>query len=274
MFRLILIFLLFIGANLDARTLRFGVIATISVAQMQERLGPLLHRLEEVTGHSIEFGSGYDYADTIEKFASGVYDLGYIGPAPYVEVMRRNPHSLWIAAALDSGSSDDFRSAVVVKKGSSIVSLSDLAGKRFAFGSPDSTLSYYVPMKMLMDAGVDRLLGRYDFLGRHDRVASYVIMGKYDAGALKLDVARSYGTHLHIIAVSPSESDFLIVCSSVMEPKLRETIQKALLSLHDQEVLRAIKPSLEAFVPRSDSDYDALRALIESVEGRAKAGSW
>ncbi|MBN2896669.1 MAG: phosphate/phosphite/phosphonate ABC transporter substrate-binding protein [Campylobacterales bacterium] len=274
MCRLILIFLLFIGDDLSAQTLRFGVIATVSTAQMQERFAPLLRRLEEITGHSIELGSGYDYADTIEKFAAGEYDLGYIGPAPYIEVMRRKPGSLWIAAALDSGSSDDFRSAVVVKKGSTIASLNDLSGKRFAFGSPDSTLSYYVPMKMLMDAGVDRLLGRYDFLGRHDRVASYVIMGKYDAGALKLDVARSYGAHLQIIAVSPIQSDFLIVCSADMDPTLRATIQQTLLSLQDQKVLRAIKPSLEAFVPRSDSDYDPLRALIESVEGRAKAGSW
>ncbi len=249
-----------------AEELRFGVISTVSLSQMQESFAPLLQRLEEATGRKIVLHSGYDYADTIEKFAQGAYDLGYIGPAPYVEAMRLVPGSLWIAAALDSDKADDFCSAIVVKKGSAITSLHHLVGKRLAFGSPDSTLSYFVPRKMLIDQGIDGQLQRYDFLGRHDRVAAYVIMGKYDAGALKLDVAQSYAQYLEIIAKSEPMNDFLIVCKAGMDETLRMQIRAALLSIKEAAVLRPIKPSLSGFVLKSDHDYDRLRYIIESVE--------
>jgi len=81
--------LLFFGLCLGARAekkdkLVFGAIAVGKVSQVRQSLDPLLRHLEEATGADIEFQTGKDYMDTIEKFRSGYFDFGYIGPSPYV----------------------------------------------------------------------------------------------------------------------------------------------------------------------------------------------
>lgn len=243
----------------------FGAIATVEPELMQKRLQPLIEYLEKITERSIVFETGYDYHNTIEKFADGSYDLGFIGPAPYIRANEHNPKALKISAGLESSGKGYFHSLIVSKKDSAIVKLEDLKNRRFAFGSPESTLSYYVPMQMLRDAGIIEYLDRYDFLGRHDRVAQYVIMGKYDAGAIKESVAKKYDKYLQVIAKSEPIPDFMIVVSSKMPLALAQKIQSALFSLKDPEILHAIKASATGFAKREDSDYDHLRAIMKQV---------
>jgi len=232
---------------------------------MQKKMAPLIAYLEKRTGREIRFATGYDYSDTIRKFVDGTFNLGYIGPAPYIETNEKRPGFLVIAAGLQSEAHDAFRSVIVSRKDSDITGLEALKGKRFAFGSPHSTLSYYVPMEMLIRSGMAERLERYDFLGRHDRVAEYVIMGKYDAGAIKHSVANKFAPYLQVVAMSEAFPDFLIVCNTHMPSELRETITRALLELKDPEVLHAIKKSAVGFISRSPEDYEALHDVMKHV---------
>ncbi len=250
------------------KALIFGVIATIEKSQMEKNMAPLIAYLETRTGRQIRFETGFDYSDTIRKFADGTFDLGYIGPAPYIETNEKRPGFLVIAAGLESASHDDFRSVIVARKDSDITALEALKGKRFAFGSPHSTLSYYVPMEMLIRSGMIDQLDRYDFLGRHDKVAEYVIMGKYDAGAIKHSVAKKFAPYLHIVAMSEAFPDFLVVCNTNMAADLREQITQALLELKDPAVLHAIKKSANGFIPRTSEDYEPLHDIMRRVRNR------
>ncbi len=243
----------------------FGAISTVEPKIMKKHLAPLLKYLEEATGREIEFQTGYDYYSTIEKFVDGTFDFGYIGPAPYLRAKEINPDALSICAGLQNRSGDYFHSVIVSKKGSSIVSIKDLKDVSFAFGSPASTLSYYVPMQMLIDSKVIDEIDHYDFLGRHDRVAQYIIMGKYDAGAIKESVALKYASYLQIIARSEDIPDFMIVVSNKMDKALALKIQQVLYDLKDPEILGSIKASATGFSPRSDSDYDNLRRIMKKV---------
>lgn len=133
------------------------------------------------------------------------------------------------------------------------------ASQKLVFGAI-STVSPEVMQKHLSP-----LLRYYDYLARHDRVAKYVIFGKYDAGAIKESVAKKYALYLKIIAKSEPIPDFVIVVSSKMNKKLALKIQTALYNLKDPTILQSIKASAVGFIPRQDSDYNHLREIMHKI---------
>ena len=262
---IIFVLILLISQTIASDKLIFGAISTIEPDLMKKKLSPVMKYLEKATGKKIEFQTGYNYNDTINKFADGTFDIGLIGPAPYVKTKTINPDSINIIAGLKNAPGKPFQSVIISKKGSSILKLSDIKNHRFAFGSPQSTLSYFVPMDMLINAKVIKKIKRYDFLGRHDKVAQYVIMGKYDVGAVKKSVADKYSKYIQIVESSKPLADFMIVSSSSLDQKLVNKIKNALLSLKDIKTLSLLKKSIVGFEERQDSDYDDLREIILNV---------
>jgi phosphonate transport system substrate-binding protein len=254
----ILLFLLLLTQLYSQEKLLFGVTATTDMKLLKEQLSPLLYHLEKETGRKIEIQSGFDYADTIKKFSDGGFHLGYIGPIPYIKATQKKPQALEIVAGVKEMGSIPFQTAIVVRKDSFIESLADLQRCSFAFGSPLSTLSYYAPYDILEQNNVLEKLLRYDFLGRHDRVAQYVIMGKYDAGALMHSIAHKYKEYLKIIALSQKMPNFSIVLNTHVDRDLQQKIKQALKSFENSDTF-----GLEE---REDKDYASLRALIERVE--------
>ncbi len=243
----------------------FGAISTIEPDLMEKKLFPIINYLEMATGKKIEFQTGYNYTDTINKFADGTFDIGYIGPAPYLKTKKINPNSIEIIAGLVNTEDKPFQSVLISKKGSSIQKINDIKNHRFAFGSPKSTLSYFVPMDMLIKSKVIKKVERYDFLGRHDKVAQYVIMGKYDAGAVKKSIADKYSKYLQVVAQSQALPDFIIVSNKSLEKEIVKKIKNALLNLRDTEILKSLKKSALKFEEREDNDYDNLRLIMNNV---------
>jgi phosphonate transport system substrate-binding protein len=261
--------LLFLGTLFGAESLVFGAITTVKPEIVRQHFTPLLKHLERKLGIEIRFDTGRDYDDTIQKFIDGTFDLGYIGPSPYVLATRRAPDSLRVIAGIENRHKPTFRAAIVTRKESPISSLKDLVGKRFAFGSRRSTLSYYLPYYMLMQSGVIDKLQHYDILGRHDIVAKNVIMGNYDAGGIKMSVADTYSRYLKKIALSEPVTDFAIVVHKSMDPQLARKIQRVLFSIDDPKILHSIKKQMTGFGPRKDSDYDRLREIMKVVDKHA-----
>jgi phosphonate transport system substrate-binding protein len=249
----------------------FGAISTVEPELMQQHLSPAMKYIEKVTGKKVVFQTGYDYDDTIEKFAKGQFDIGYIGPVPYIKAKRIDPESLNILARLKNAQSKPFQSVIITRKNSTLNTLEDIDQHTFAFGSPQSTLSYYVPMDMLIRTGSISRLQSYNFLGRHDKVAQYVIMGKYDLGAVKNSVAQVYSKYIKVVQKSAALPDFLMVSSSKLDKDTSKKIQDALLSLENKDILKAFKSSAVGFESAKDSDYNELRDVVKRVEEYVKS---
>jgi phosphonate transport system substrate-binding protein len=247
-------------------TLVFGAISTVEAELMKTKLTPLINYIQNKTGKTIEFQTGYNYSDTIAKFATGEFDIGYIGPSPYIKAKKINPDSLNIIAKLKNSAKSSFESVIISKKGSSISKLDDLIDKRFAFGSPNSTLSHYVPMDMLIKKQLVHKLKCYDFLGRHDRVAQYVIMGRYDTGAIKKSIAQKYSKYLQVVATSRTFPDFMIVANPKIGKEVLDKLENAILGLKDRDILKSLKDSAIGFEKAKDSDYDELRIIMKNVD--------
>jgi phosphonate transport system substrate-binding protein len=233
---------------------------------MQKKLTPLMKYLEKEIDYKIVFKSGYSYQDTIDKFSNGRFDIGFIGPSPYIKSQQQNPDALELLAQLKNNHESESKAIVFSKKGSSIDSIQKLQDKSFAFGSTDSTLSYYVPMNILLENNMAKKLKKYNFLGKHDRVVQYVIMGKYDAGAVKKSVADRYKEYIQYIAQSDDYPEFAIVAQKSLDRELREKIKKALIELKEIAVVKSIQSSAVGFKEVEDADYSQLKTLMQKVD--------
>jgi phosphonate transport system substrate-binding protein len=260
---ILLNFMLIVSVFAD--TLSFGAISTVDSTIMQKKLNPLIQYISKTISKEMKFETGFDYADTIEQFKNGHYDFGFIGPSPFVITSKNTKNKLKIIVGLNNKCHGKFHSVIVVRKDSSIAKLEDLKGKTFAFGSPQSTLSYFMPMNLLQKNSIVKYLARYDFLGKHDKVAKYIIMGKYDAGAIKSSIAKKYSKYIRVIAKTKDVPDFVVVASAKTPDMVVQKIRKALLKPEAQKLAKYIKPSATGFRLRKYSDYHELEQIMQEV---------
>lgn len=244
----------------------FGVISTVSPTEDAKKLAPLLSYLSQEVGQKVSFKTGKNYADTIDKFSSGEFEIGFIGPSPYI-IATKKEKNLEILAGVETKGKPFFHGVIVARKDNAeINSVTDLKGKKFAFGSKESTLSFYTPAKALLDANVKASLAGFEFLGKHDIVAQNVVAKKFDAGGIQESVATKYAEHLKVIQKSEPMYDFMIVTHKNLSPEVKAKFKAALLKLKDPAILEAIKPGATGFVETNEKNYDNLRVMMEQVD--------
>jgi len=251
-----------------------GVHPYKSAATLVASYKPLASYLSRKTGRTITVKIARDYRAHIQSIGEDKLDIAYMGPASYVELVARYGKKPLLARQAIHGS-PTFQGKIVVRRDSTLSTLAELAGKRFAFGDPASTMSHLVPRYMLRQAGVtvNQLAGHH-FLGSHDNVALAVLAGDYDAGAVKEAVYKKYQARgLKVLATTPALSEHLFVTRSKLPASIRRTLREALYVLKDDPqgpaIMGSIKSGLTAWVPVTDADYDNLRVILDAL---AKAG--
>lgn len=231
---------------------------------------PLTQYLGDKLGQRVTLRISQDYQAHIDATGHNAFDIAYLGPSLYVKL--RDAHGERpLLARQRIGARPVFHSKIFVRANSPINDLAGLAGKRFAFGDPKSTMGHLVPRYQLWQAGitVDRLAG-YRFVGDHVNIALGVLAGEFDAGAIKEDVFYQYEKRgLRAIATSEPISDHLFVASSRMPPALVDRLRDIMLGMHQdprgREALQAVTAGINALVPVQDSDYDSLRAVLKKL---------
>ena len=254
-------------ARAEERPLVFGVHPYLPASELAQRFTPLVTHLERAIGRPVRIRIGHSYDDHLAALEQGRVDLAFIGPVSYIELVKR--HGAWpIAARLSFSGKTSFRGAIVVRDDSVIGGLSDLAGKRFAFGDRRSTLSSVVPMALLRRAGVGLGdLAEYRHLSNHHNVALGVLMGYYDAGGIKGEVFEEFdGQGLKAMTFTPWISSHLFLFSRQVPVPLQDLIRQVLYELADEPggrvILGKVKSGTTALVPAQDADYDSLRLLL------------
>lgn len=232
---------------------------------------PLAEYLSEKIGQPVGLHIAADYEAHIDTVGGNNRCIGYMGPAPYVKLVEKYGKKRILARQAVNGK-PVFQGKIIARKDGTVNSLADLAGKRFAFGDPDSTMSHLVPHYMLLEAGIsDDKLAFFKFLGNHDNVALGVLTGNFDAGAVKEEVFYKYESRgLKAIATTPALSEHLFVASDALAEPLVDEIRLALLQANQSEqglrALHAIKTTISALVPAQDSDYDNLRTILATLK--------
>ncbi|WP_455210194.1 phosphate/phosphite/phosphonate ABC transporter substrate-binding protein [Kaarinaea lacus] len=232
---------------------------------------PLAEYLSEKIGESITLHIAKDYESHITAIGTNKFGIGYMGPASYINLVDRYGEKRILGRQAIDGK-PVFQGKVIVRQDSKITGLADLAGKRFAFGDPNSTMSHLVPRYMLLEAGISvRDLAEYKFLGNHTNVALGVLSGDFDAGAVKEATFYKYEQRgLKAIATTPALSEHLFVASDSMPESTVNLLRSALLAAHESEqglrAIHAIKSNISAFVPAQNSDYNNLRTILSTLK--------
>lgn len=260
----------------DARekTLVLGIHPYLSSSELYKRFGPLADHLGRELGRPVQIRIENSYDSHIKAIGKGRTDIAFMGPASFVKLTAKYGR-VPLLAAFETKGSRTFKGVIVVRQDSPIKTLSDLRGKKFAFGDVDSTMSHLVPRFMLLNAGIDvKSLGKFEFLTNHDNIALGVLAGNFDAGALKEDIYNEYAKQgLRALATSAPVPDHIFVARKGLPDDLVRKISAILISLGDtgdgRLVLGSIQSSLTALVPARDADYDPLRKLIAAL---ARAG--
>jgi len=168
----------------------FGVIPLTDKDIMQKRFAPFAKYLTQELGEKVVLKIGKDYDEIQDGIMNGKIDLAYLGPIGAAKVLQKNR---WIMplVKLKKGNFTKYRGMILARKDSSIKTLKDFKGKKFAFGDPSSTISTFVPRYYLRIAGVKLTdLKKYYYTGTHGNVIKAILSGKVDGGGVKEDLGK------------------------------------------------------------------------------------
>jgi phosphonate transport system substrate-binding protein len=246
----------------------FGTYSSDKPSAMVEQIRPALDRVAESLGEAlgqrveIRMQVMKDYKEGVALIVAGHADIARLGPASYVKAKSESP-DLDILAMESQGGATTFNGVICVRADSAITDVAQLRGKAFAFGAEDSTLGRYFAQLRLARSGVRAHdLGRYEYLGRHDKVGMSVGTGLFDAGSLEettFDKLVKNGVPIRAILKYPNATRPWVARAG-LEPRLKRLLSQALLTLSDPKALAALR--FDGFLAGDDSDYEPTRQAI------------
>ena len=250
--------------------LNFGVYTSDKPSEMYKKFRPLLKYLENTASGTLKKKTKIklrifkSYEGALNALVEGKVDFVRFGPASYILAKDRNPGISILAAELNNDKKI-FQGIIFVQSGSPIKTLADLRGKSFAFGNEFSTIGRYLSQAELVRAGiVSRELEKYDYLGRHDRVTTAVLHGKFDAGAAKERTFNKYSEKGLRALKAFDNITKPWVARSELKPEVAEALRLGLGALKDKRILVTLGKSLSGFDEKvDDSTYDFVRKGIE-----------
>jgi phosphonate transport system substrate-binding protein len=251
------------GAAETAQGLRLGSVAMDIPAVMYKRLQPLTEYLSGVLQRDVTLHLSPDMPAAIEATAGGEVDLAYLTPVAYLKAHEQGNASLVVKTITNGRGS--FQLMIVVREGSDIQRVEDLAGKRFAFGDRAALLQRAV----VVQAGMPiESLGEVQYLGHYDNIVRAVINGDFDAGILKDTMAYKWqGKGIRILHASEHLPPYNIAARKGLDAGLLEKIRQAFLDLDPDNpghlaIIKSLDRRYDGFLPTSDAEYDVVRRLV------------
>ena len=236
----------------------------------KEDRAPLQAYLTKAMGQWVSVESPGTYKETVAHLANGSYDFACLGALVYIRA-----HAKYGVIPLVQRTSDlHYHSVFITGTDSSIHSLRDLKGKKFAFGDIDSTSAHLMAYRELKQAGIDPETDlRWRYSGSHPATAAMVANGSVDAGAIdetvfdflikggQLDTSK-----VRVFYTSKPYLDYVYVAGKHVSESTRERFVHALLALRqgiDDPVLRVLRA--DKFVAADDREYAVTRQIAHEL---------
>jgi len=254
------------------RVAYFGVLAITNPRSTFESFQPVMDFLTASTAYRFELKLGSSYQEIIEDLRMGSIDVAYLGPLAYVKAHEEFGARCFLRARNSNGLGH-YHSVVVVREDSDLNFLSDLKGVRFAFSDLMSTSGNLIPRYMLANAGIHlKDLAGYGNLEHHDSVIREVLIGKYDAGAVMLDIADQYKDQgIRVIAKSRPLPSYVIATSPSADDQFVMQITNAFLSVDTEDTsasssARAWPPGFRhGFMPATHKAYEHIQKMFDDI---------
>jgi phosphonate transport system substrate-binding protein len=253
--------------------LRFAVTDVVGLENLQREWGPFQKALEARTGLKLAFFAVTNRTAAVEAMNAKRVDLVFTGPAEYV-VFRTRTNAVPVIALQRA----DYYANVVVRADSGITEVSELKGKKVAFGSIGSTSRHLGPMQVLADQGLNP---REDFQITHVSAnVGFEALKRGDIAAMGMNytdfqrlVERDPATPYFVIARGRDLPLDLILAGAHVEASVVERLRKGIAD-NAAEMTKAIlagegenvKFKGMSWVPSiRDADYNYVRKMYRTI---------
>ena len=255
--------------------LRVSAIPDEAPTELQRKFMPLGDYLEKEIGMKVEFTPVTDYAAVVESLATRKLDLVWLGGFTFVQAkLRTSGTAIPIAQRAED---EKFTSRFIVPADSTAMSLADLKGKTFAFGSPSSTSGHLMPRYFLQQAGInpEKDFKNIAFSGAHDATVAFVAGGKAEAGVLNasvwdklLETKNPNALKVKVLATTPPYYDYNWTVRGDLDPVLIKKLTAAFLNLDAANPAHKAIMDLQRaskFIATKSSNYDGIEAAAKSA---------
>lgn len=250
-------------------SLTFGLPPFANPSVLQDNFSPLVKYLARAVGQPIEITFSPNYISHVMRLGSGMIDIGYMGPSPYVKTKDKFG-GIELLAQFRQEEKGNNQMVIFTRSDSNIATLADLAGKTFAFGDYQSFGSHFLPRFLLNNHDIPlKKLAAYDYVGSHDNVLLSVLHRDFDAGGVRLDLFNKYrDRELKIIYGPVTIPPHALVCRSSLPEEVKKKLKEALFALDDPLIFRKINPTMTGFGPVQDRDFALARKVIDIIESK------
>ncbi|MCP3916247.1 MAG: putative selenate ABC transporter substrate-binding protein [bacterium] len=260
-------------------TLYFTAIPDQNTTELIQKFAPVAVYLSEQLGVPVEYKPTADYPASVEAFKNGDVQLAWFGGVTGVQARQ----TVSGARAIAQGKVDpEYVSYFIAHVDAGIEPTEDfptaMVGKKFTFGSSDSTSGRVMPEFFIREAtgkSPEDFFGIPNaYSGAHDKTAKLVEAGTFDCGALsykkydsmvkqgKLDPAKCVK-----VWTTPSYPDYNWTAHPDLDerygPGFTDKVQKAIVSVSDPALLAALQRE-EGMIAATNADFESIAETMVS----------
>lgn len=265
------------------QTVKIGYMLCNSEEETTERFLPLTRYLSDKVGVNFVMVP-VDTQDFEKRFKAGEFAFTHSNSLIYV-VLRENEKVELVASEKRGKFGSRTAGTILVRKDSGMTRLSDIKGKRMAFGPMLAPTGYLAEYDLMLQGGInpEQDLAHYTIPSgsfKHEKLIYGVLYGKYDVAAaplLDIEIMTREGK------ISPD--DFTILAQSKpipyctfavakdADPALVKKVRAALLALKpadtaevEGEKVKVLKAArIDGYEELLDSDYEPIREMARRV---------
>lgn len=259
------------------QVVKFGVVARYSPRLIYQEYQQIMDYLTRETDYRFELKLCKTYSETLNFLKSDSVQIASLGTCSYIEA-NKIFSARCILKPLNPDGRPYFKGIIIVRDDSSIQTLNDLKGGKFAFASSKATAGFLIQKQVMYKADVYLSdLAKFDNIEHHNSVVRAALRGEYDAGAVKDIIAYiNKDESLRFIHISDDIPSVPISVGANFDTSMVNQAKQALLKLdpNNPENLGLMKTwNVEfryGFVEAKDADYNSIRELIEWLDTQEK----
>jgi len=265
------------------QVVKIGYMLCNSEQETTQRFLPLTRYLSDKVG--VEFVMvPVDTMDFEKRFKAGEFMFTHTNSLIYI-VLHENEGAQLLASEKRGKLGSRSAGAIIARKGSGIQKLTDIRGKRMAFGPMLAPTGYLAEYDLMLAAGInpENDLAHYTIPPgsyKHEKLIYGVLYGLYDvAAAPVMDLenmtreGKIAADDLVILAQSKPIPYCTFAVSKDADPALVKKVKEALMSLKasdtalvDGEQLKVMKAAwIDGYEELLDTDYDPIREMAKRV---------
>jgi len=256
--------------------LRVAVAAVVSPKVTLDSYRGLLDYLAMRLDRPVELLQRPTYAEINALVRSGQADVAFVCGGAYVEAQR--DFGMELLAAPQVNGEALYHSYLIAPANSSIQSLEDLRGKRFAFTDPLSHTGHVVIQYRLHEKGEspETFFGEIIFTYSHDNSIRAVAGGLVDGASvdslvydLLIGLEPELAERTRIVETSPAYGIPPVVVHPDLSPDLKSQLRDALLDMaNDSDGRHALAElHIDRFVHTNPANYGTIRHMAAVVRG-------